>query len=205
MSGAGQAGASGAGQPAAASEPPPSESSASARVRSLIRPVPGFPEPGVSYKDITPLIEDGEGMRLAVDALAEAIREAGIEYDRIVSAEARGFVFGTALAYRARKGIVLARKPGKLPRATISASYELEYGTDSLEVHADSIPPGSRVLVADDLLATGGTARAMCSLVENAGGVVAGAAFIIELGYLRGRTLLDRFKTVSLVNYADPE
>jgi adenine phosphoribosyltransferase len=176
----------------------------SKRVRALIRSVPGFPRAGVSYKDITPLIEDGGGMRLAVDALAQAIDAAGIEYDRIVSAEARGFVFGTALAYRARRGIVLARKPGKLPRETISASYDLEYGSDSLEVHADSIPPGARVLVADDLLATGGTARAMCRIVENAGGAVAGAAFIIELGYLRGRTLLDPYKTVSLVNYEDP-
>lgn len=172
--------------------------------RSLIRSVPGFPRAGVSYKDITPLIEDGEGMRSAVDALARAVAGAGIEYDRIVSAEARGFVFGTALAYRSRKGIVLARKPGKLPRATISAEYELEYGTDRLEIHEDSIPPGSRVLVADDLLATGGTAGAMCRLVEGAGGTVAGAAFIIELGYLGGRSLLGRCEAVSLVNYEDP-
>ncbi|MBA2691709.1 MAG: adenine phosphoribosyltransferase [Rubrobacter sp.] len=182
----------------------PAEPSAAERTRGFIRTVPDFPKPGISYKDITPLIEDGDAMRSAVDALASAIEAAGIEYDRIVSAEARGFVFGTALAYRARKGLVLARKPGKLPRETVSASYELEYGTDSLEAHSDSIPPGSSILVADDLLATGGTARAMCQLVENAGGTVAGAAFIIELGYLGGRSLLGPRKTVSLINYDDP-
>lgn len=180
---------------------PPSRPS---RIERLILTVPDFPRPGVSYKDITPLIEDGAAMREAVDSLAAAVEEAGVEYDRIVSAEARGFVFGTALAYRARKGLILARKPNKLPRKTISASYALEYGEDSLEAHADSIPPGARVLVADDLLATGGTAQAMCQLVENAGATVAGAAFIIELGYLDGRRLLEPRKVVSLINYDDP-
>jgi adenine phosphoribosyltransferase len=170
----------------------------------FILTVPDFPKPGISYKDITPLIEDGEAIHEVVDALASAVEKSGIEYDRIVSAEARGFVFGTALAYRARKGLILARKPNKLPRETISASYALEYGEDSLETHSDSILPGMRVLVADDLLATGGTARAMCELVENAGGSVAGCAFIIELGYLGGRQRLGEYKTVSLINYDDP-
>jgi adenine phosphoribosyltransferase len=164
--------------------------------------VPDFPKPGISYKDITPLIEDGPALRAAVDALAGIT--AGLDYDRILSAEARGFVLGTALAYRARKGLVLARKPNKLPRETISATYDLEYGTDSLETHADSITPGTRVLVADDLLATGGTARAMCQLVENAGGVVAGAAFLIELTYLQGRERLRPYETFSLISYDDP-
>lgn len=173
------------------------------RIESYIRTVPDFPKPGVSFKDITPLIEDGPAMHAAVDALANAV--SGIAYDRIVSAEARGFVFGTALAYRSRKGLILARKPNKLPRETISATYDLEYGTDSLETHADAIPPGTRVLVTDDLLATGGTARAMCELVENAGGVVAGAAFIIELGYLGGRQRLEPYNVVSLINYDDPD
>ena len=112
-----------------------------------IRTVPDFPSPGISFKDITPLIEDGEALHAAVDALALATY--GFDYDRILSAEARGFVLGTALAYRARKGLILARKPNKLPRETISATYELEYGTDSLEAHADAIPPGTRILVAD--------------------------------------------------------
>ena len=167
-----------------------------------IHTVPDFPRQGISFKDITPLIEDGRALHTAVDALAEATE--GIAYDRILSAEARGFVFGTALAYRARKGLILARKPNKLPRDTISATYELEYGTDSLEAHADSIPPGTRVLVVDDLLATGGTARAMCQLVENAGGTVAGVAFLIELTYIRGRDQLEPYEVVSLITYNDP-
>ena len=168
-----------------------------------IRTVPDFPRPGISYKDVTPLIEDGEALHAAVDALADATD--GLAYDRILSAEARGFVFGTALAYRARKGLVLARKPGKLPRETISASYDLEYGSDALETHADAIPEGTRVLVADDLLATGGTARAMCQLVENAGGTVAGVAFLIELGYLQGREKLAPYEIVSVVTYDSPD
>jgi adenine phosphoribosyltransferase len=168
-----------------------------------IHTVPDFPNPGVSFKDITPLIEDGEALHAAVDALAAATD--GLDYDRILSAEARGFVFGTALAYRARKGLILARKPNKLPRQTISATYELEYGTDSLEAHADAIAPGTRVLVADDLLATGGTARAMCQLVENAGGTVASVAFLIELTYLNGRSRLAPYDVVSLITYDDPD
>jgi adenine phosphoribosyltransferase len=168
-----------------------------------IRTVPDFPRRGISFKDITPLIEDGHALHTAVDALAAAAE--GISYDRILSAEARGFVFGTALAYRAKKGLILARKPNKLPRETISATYDLEYGTDALEAHADSIPEGTRVLVADDLLATGGTARAMCQLVENAGGAVAGVAFLIELGYLGGRDKLKPYEVVSLITYDDPQ
>jgi adenine phosphoribosyltransferase len=176
---------------------------AKTEIENHIRTVQDFPRPGVSFKDITPLIEDGEALHTAVDALARATD--GISYDRILSAEARGFVFGTALAYRARKGLILARKPNKLPRDIISATYELEYGTDALEAHLDSIPDGTRVLVADDLLATGGTARAMCQLVENAGGTVAGVAFLIELSYLNGRDKLEPYEVVSLVSYHDPE
>jgi adenine phosphoribosyltransferase len=168
-----------------------------------IRTVPDFPRPGISFKDITPLIEDGRALHTAVDALAEATD--AVSYDRILSAEARGFVFGTALAYRAKKGLVLARKPKKLPREIISATYELEYGSDALEAHADAIPEGTRVLVADDLLATGGTASAMCQLVENAGGTVAGVAFLIELAYLGGRDKLTPYDVISLITYHDPE
>jgi adenine phosphoribosyltransferase len=168
-----------------------------------IRTVPDFPKPGISFKDITPLIENGDALHAATDALHAATEH--LDYDRILSAEARGFVFGTALAYRARKGLILARKPNKLPRETISATYELEYGTDSLEAHADAIAPGTRVLVADDLLATGGTARAMCELVESGGGTVAGVAFLIELTYLHGRDRLAPYDIVSLITYDDPE
>ena len=165
--------------------------------------VPDFPKPGISYKDLTPLIEDGEALHAATDALHRATQH--IPYERILSAEARGFVFGTALAYRARKGLILARKQNKLPRQTISASYDLEYGTDTLEAHADSITPGARILVVDDLLATGGTSRAMCELVENAGGIVSGVAFLIELGYLHGRTRLEPYEVLSLITYATPD
>src|SRR5215213_951749 len=169
-------------------------------LRRHIRTVRDFPTAGISFKDITPLIEDGEALHTAVDALASLIDGLG-EYDRILSAEARGFVFGTALAYRAKKGLVLARKPNKLPRKTISASYDLEYGQSTLEVHTDAIAHGTRVLVVDDLLATGGTSRAMCQLVENAGGVVAGVAFLIELRFLEGRQLLAPYEVTSLLAY----
>ncbi len=164
-----------------------------------IREVGDFPKPGISFKDITPLIEDGPAFHAAVDGMARATE--GIDYSRILSAEARGFVFGTALAYRARKGLVLARKPNKLPRETISASYDLEYGQSSLEVHTDAIAHGTRVLVVDDLLATGGTAHAMCQLVENAGGIVAGVAFLIELRFLGGRDRLAPYEVISLIVY----
>src|SRR5919202_1487108 len=164
-----------------------------------IREVPAFPVRGVSFKDITPLIEDGPAFHAAVEEMARATER--VDYDRIRSAGARGFVFGAALAYRAKKGLVLARKPNKLPRKTVAASYELEYGSNTLEVHADSIPEGARVLVVDDLLATGGTASAMCQLVENARGIVAGVAFLIELGYLRGRALLAPYEVISLLAY----
>ena len=170
-------------------------------IARYIREVPDFPKPGISFKDITPLIEDGPAFHAAVDGMARATES--IDYSRVLSAEARGFVFGTALAYRARKGLVLARKPDKLPRDTISASYDLEYGQNSLEVHADAIANGTRVLVVDDLLATGGTARAMCQLVENAGGIVAGVAFLIELRFLGGRELLTPYPVTSLITYDD--
>lgn len=173
--------------------------SAIREIESHILEVPDYPEPGVSFKDITPLIEEGEAFHTAVDALAHATD--GVEYSRIVSAEARGFVFGTALAYLSRKGLVLARKPNKLPRQTISAAYNLEYGSNTLEAHADAVKPGTRVLVVDDLLATGGTARAMCDLVEDAGGTVAGVAFLIELSYLGGRERLAPHRVISLLSY----
>lgn len=170
-------------------------------IRDFIRDVPDFPRPGIVFKDITPLIEDGQAFHTAVDLLADATGP--LNYHRILSAEARGFVFGTALAYHSGKGLILARKPNKLPRKTISATYDLEYGTDVLEIHADSIQPESRILVVDDLLATGGTARAMCQLVEKAGGVVAGVAVLIELGFLGGREKLKPYKVISQLRYED--
>jgi adenine phosphoribosyltransferase len=166
-----------------------------------IEDIPDFPRPGIVFKDITPLFLDPGALREAVDALAAYAREREVDY--VVSAEARGFVLGAAVAVAVGGGFILARKPGKLPREVASVEYELEYGVDALEVHADAIRGGSRILVHDDLLATGGTAAALCGLVEQAGGVVAGCAFVIELEFLRGRERLAGYDVHSLVRYSD--
>ena len=152
---------------------------------SYIRDIPDFPKPGILFRDITPLMASPQGFRTAVDRLAAYGREVGSEL--VIGAEARGFLLGPAVANELDAGFVLARKPGKLPYETVTAEYQLEYGTDRLELHTDAISPGTRVLVHDDLLATGGTAQALCSLVEQLGGTVAGCGFLIELADLRGR------------------
>jgi adenine phosphoribosyltransferase len=164
-----------------------------------IQDIPDFPKPGIVFKDITPLFLDPDALREAVDALAGYAREREAEY--VVSAEARGFVLGAAVAVAIGAGFILARKPGKLPRDVSSVEYQLEYGVDALEVHADAIRNGARILVHDDLLATGGTAAALCDLVEQAGGVVAGCAFVIELEFLRGREQLAGYDVQSLLSY----
>lgn len=164
----------------------------------LLRDVPDFPKPGVAFKDIMPLIGDREGFRYAVDQLAEFAEP--LEPDLIVSAESRGFIVGGALAYRLGCGFAAARKPGKLPGKTVRAEYELEYGVDALELHTDALFHGARVLVHDDLLATGGTARATVELVERLGGLIVGAAFIVELDFLHGRVGLDGYEVHSLVH-----
>jgi adenine phosphoribosyltransferase len=169
------------------------------RLEDHIRDIPDFPKPGIVFKDITPLFLDPEALRSAVDALSHYARAR--EADYIVSAEARGFVLGGAVAAEIGAGFIVARKPGKLPRETSSVEYQLEYGVDALEVHADAVAGGARVLVHDDLLATGGTAGALCGLVEQAGGVVAGCAFVIELAFLRGRDRLRGYDVNSLVVY----
>jgi adenine phosphoribosyltransferase len=167
------------------------------RLEDHIQDIPDFPKPGIVFKDITPLFLDAEALRYTVDQLAALAREWKVDY--VVSAEARGFVLGAAVAVAAEAGFILARKPGKLPRAVSSVEYALEYGVDALEVHSDAIRDGARVMVHDDLLATGGTAGALCSLVEQAGGVVAGCAFVIELAFLNGREQLDGHDVRSLV------
>ena len=167
------------------------------RLEDHIQDIPDFPKPGIVFKDITPLFLDPEALRFAVDELAGMAREWEIDY--VVSAEARGFVLGAAVAVAADAGFVLARKPGKLPREVTSVEYALEYGVDALEVHSDAIRDGSRVMVHDDLLATGGTAGALCGLVEQAGAVVAGCAFVIELAFLNGREQLADYDVRSLV------
>ena len=157
-------------------------------LRSYIRDIPDFPKPGIVFRDITPLLADPAALETAVTALAEHARP--LAPDLVIGAEARGFLLGTALARELGAGFVLARKPDKLPHETVRAEYLLEYGVDSLEVHSDAIGPGASVLVHDDLLATGGTAGALCSLVEQLGGRVAGCSFLIELAFLGGREKL---------------
>ena len=169
------------------------------RLEDYIQDIPDFPKPGIVFKDITPLFLDAEALRYAVDQLAAMAREWEVDY--VVSAEARGFVLGAAVAVEAEAGFILARKPGKLPREVASVEYQLEYGVDALEMHSDAIRSGARVLVHDDLLATGGTAAALCRLVEQAGGVVAGCAFVIELAFLQGRERLAGYDVQSLVSY----
>jgi adenine phosphoribosyltransferase len=169
------------------------------RLEDHIQDIPDFPKPGIVFKDVTPLFLDPGALRYAIDSLADYARARSAEY--VVSAEARGFVLGAAVAAAVDGGFVLARKPGKLPRTVASVEYQLEYGVDALEMHADAIPQGARVLVHDDLLATGGTASAVCGLVEQAGGVVAGCAFVIELAFLAGRERLAAYDVHSLVSY----
>lgn len=169
-------------------------------LEKYIRDIPDFPKEGIVFKDITPLLASPEGFRAAIDTLAEEYATAGIT--KVMGAEARGFIFGGALAYRLGAGFVPARKPGKLPWATTAHEYELEYGTDSLEVHTDAVGPGDVVLIVDDVLATGGTAAAKAALVEKMGAKVAGFAFLIELDFLGGREKLGEPVIVSLIHVA---
>jgi adenine phosphoribosyltransferase len=176
---------------------PPTNADLEARIRDI----PDFPKRGIVFKDIMPLLADPESLRDTVERLAEFAEPR--KPDLILGAEARGFILGAALAYRLGCGFVAARKPGKLPWRTISAKYALEYGFDALELHADAITSGARVLIHDDLLATGGTARAKVDLVEQLGGTVVGLAFVIELQFLNGREKLAGYDVFSLVRYAD--
>ena len=168
-------------------------------LKAKIRDVPDFPKPGVVFKDIMPLLADPEALREAVELIADWA--APREPDVVLGAEARGYITGGALACRLGCGFVPARKPGKLPWRTVAVKYALEYGFDQLEVHADSIRAGQRVLVHDDVLATGGTAKATVELVEQLGGVVIGLPFIIELGFLEGRERLEGYDVFSLIEY----
>lgn len=164
-----------------------------------IRDVPNFPKEGILFKDVMPLIADPEYFAESIRQLAEwaGPREPNL----VLGAEARGFIFGGALAYELGAGFIAARKPGKLPWETVEATYALEYGTDSLEVHRDAVTPGARVLVLDDVLATGGTAKAKCELVEQLNGTVVGIVFVIELTFLNGRERLNGYDVHSLIQY----
>ncbi len=168
-------------------------------LRSHIREIPDFPREGIGFKDITTLMANAGALDAAVTGLANRVRAKDV--DMVVAAEARGFLLGPALARELGAGFVLARKPGKLPAQTVRAEYQLEYGTDTLEVHSDAVSHGARVVVHDDLLATGGTARAVCELVERLGGEVVACAFLAELAFLGGRGRLTGYDVRSLVVY----
>jgi len=164
-----------------------------------IRDIPDFPKPGILFRDITPLLSAPAAFRQAIAGMAEPFRD--MKIDAIAAAEARGFIFAAPLALELDTALVPVRKPGKLPHETLSFTYELEYGTDTLEIHSDAIAPGANVLVVDDLLATGGTVEACCQMVEKAGGKVAGCVFLIELVGLAGAKRIEQYKTVSLIKY----
>jgi adenine phosphoribosyltransferase len=170
-----------------------------ALLKSRIRDVPDFPKPGILFKDITPALQDPACLKAIIAGLAQAWADKDI--DTIVGVESRGFIFASALACEMNKGLALVRKPGKLPWKTVQVSYGLEYGTDTLQIHEDAVQAGARVLVVDDVLATGGTAEATCRLVEQVGGQVAGCAFVIELSFLEGRARLGSYPVQSLLTY----
>ena len=168
-------------------------------IRDYVRTIPDFPEEGVMFRDITTVIADADGLRLAVDSMQDAVKD--VEFDVIAGAESRGFIFGTAIAYNLYKPMVLIRKKGKLPAETVSVDYDLEYGTATMEIHKDAIQPGQKVLIVDDLMATGGTAKAMIQLVEKLGGEVAGVLVLMELAGLNGRAFLEPYKVYSVISY----
>jgi adenine phosphoribosyltransferase len=169
-------------------------------LKGRIRDVADFPSPGIVFRDLTPLLGDGESLRFTVDALADAFADRRI--DKVVGVEARGFIVAAPVAYRLGIGFVPVRKPGKLPWQTESEEYALEYGVDRLEMHVDAVAPGEQILIVDDVIATGGTARATVGLVERMGATVAGLGFAIELRYLGGREKLGGYDIVSLVTYS---
>ncbi|MBV6497264.1 MAG: adenine phosphoribosyltransferase [Acidobacteria bacterium ACB1] len=168
-------------------------------LKKLIREVPDFPKPGINFYDITTLLLDPEGLRSSVNALAELAN--GQKVDTVIGVESRGFIFGAPVAYKLDAGFIPVRKPKKLPAEKVSISYDLEYGTDTLEMHKDAVGEGHNVLIVDDLLATGGTARAVVDLVESVGGNVAGLLFVVELDFLRGRDKFEGYNVQSLVRY----
>jgi adenine phosphoribosyltransferase len=169
------------------------------RLKKLIRDIPDFPKPGILFRDITPLLADPSGLALAIELMANPFR--GKAIDLVVGAESRGFIFGTAVACCLSAGFVLVRKPGKLPHKKVAMSYDLEYGTDTLEMHEDSIVRGQRVVVCDDVLATGGTMKACCDLVKKLGGELVGVAVLIELEGLKGRHKLEGTSVHSVLKY----
>lgn len=168
-------------------------------VEKYIRSIPDFPEPGIIFRDITTVMQDPDGFKIAIDAMAEKLKD--LDFDLVVGLEARGFAFGTPIAYALNKGFVTIRKKGKLPCDTISEKYDLEYGSAEIEIHTDAIKPGQKVVIADDLIATGGTVKAAINLIERLGGEVVDCVFLIELAGLKGRQKLDGYRVDSVVTY----
>ncbi len=169
------------------------------RVEDYIRTIPDFPEPGIMFRDVTSILQDAEGFHLAIDEMLKLLE--GVDCDVIAGAESRGFVFGAPLAYALKKPFVLVRKKGKLPCDTIEQSYDLEYGQATIEMHKDAIKPGQKVVIVDDLIATGGTIEAACKLVEQLGGEVVKIVFLMELKGLNGRDKLSKYDVASVVSY----
>jgi len=169
------------------------------KIKNVIRDVPDYPKKGIIFKDITTLLQDADLFGLAIDILYQSVE--GMKIDAIAAIESRGFIFGSVLAYKMGIGFLPIRKPGKLPAEVFSEEYALEYGTDTIEIHKDAIRTGQKVLLVDDLLATGGTAKAACNLVEKSGATIETFLFLIELGFLKGRKLLQGYKVTSIIDF----
>ncbi len=169
------------------------------RVEDYVRSIPDFPEPGIIFRDVTTILQDADGLQLAIDGIIESLK--GLDYDVVVGPESRGFIFGVPVAYAMHKGFVPVRKKGKLPCETVSMEYDLEYGSAVIEMHKDSIQPGQKVVIIDDLIATGGTIEAITKLVEQLGGQVVKICFVMELAGLKGRDRLKGYDVMSLVTY----
>ena len=168
-------------------------------LKTVIRDIPDFPSPGILFRDITPILQSPDAFKAALDQIQD--RLADLQFDLIAGPESRGFIFGVPLAVNMRKGFIPARKKGKLPASTIAKSYALEYGQETIEIHADAIKPGDRVVIVDDLLATGGTCRALCELIEETGGEVTAIVFLIELEALNGRAVLEGYNIETILKY----
>ncbi len=169
------------------------------KLEEYVRSIPDFPEEGIIFRDVTSVLQDGEGLHLAIDTMADLVKD--LEYDVVAGAESRGFIFGAPMAYNERKPFILIRKKGKLPCETVEQEYELEYGSATIEMHKDSIKPGQKVLIVDDLIATGGTTEAMIKLVESLGGVVVGIVVLIELAGLNGRAYIGDYRLDAAICY----
>ncbi len=169
------------------------------KIEEYVRSIPDFPEEGIIFRDVTTVLQDADGLHMAIDMMQDKIKD--IDFDVVVGPESRGFIFGVPIAYNLKKGFIPVRKKGKLPCETISKEYDLEYGTAVIEMHKDSIKPGQKVVIADDLIATGGTIEAIIKLVEELGGEVVGIVFLMELAGLKGREKLDGYRVESVIRY----